>query len=318
MKWKSALNSSSIPLEFETAKILVNKGFTVFSDYSYSRNDLGIKKDFSVDIHARGEPPFRKDSKLDIKLDLLIECKQRHSGNQWLFLPDINNSEYTNYYIGETMHGIDNYSKYFFEKKYFTDFDDKFCFCYKGVEIDTSNNKVHADEIKHGIYQLQYALPRLYKEHIANNLSCPPNINFPFMYCAILLTTSDLFIAHKSFSIRNVDNIKESINEIAKKVPYLILYNYCNPDFMNHCKEEFSLFKHFYNTQKINEIEDYRKKNNSNQLDLPITTMYSLMNGFDLELSKYFSQFIVCSLRHFSRLIDQINNIAIQATENIK
>jgi hypothetical protein len=52
-KWKAGLLSSSVPLEYEVAKILAKEAFAVSADYSYLRRDeQGIEKEFSCDIEA--------------------------------------------------------------------------------------------------------------------------------------------------------------------------------------------------------------------------------------------------------------------------
>ena len=53
-KWKDCLLSSSLPFEFEIAKLLASAGFFISADYTYSRTDAGVTKDFSVDIEASG------------------------------------------------------------------------------------------------------------------------------------------------------------------------------------------------------------------------------------------------------------------------
>ncbi len=79
------LVSSSLPLEFEAAKILVSKGFSTSADFAYARSDSGFIKDFSVDLHATGYIPFSNPNEVVATLQLLVECKQRHPNISWLF-----------------------------------------------------------------------------------------------------------------------------------------------------------------------------------------------------------------------------------------
>jgi len=76
-KWKSRLLSSSLPLEYEIAKILTQKGFTIRPDYTYSRNDAGVTKDFSADIEASQAAPFGQDETAYASLSLVAESKFR-------------------------------------------------------------------------------------------------------------------------------------------------------------------------------------------------------------------------------------------------
>jgi hypothetical protein len=95
-KWKRNLLSASLPLEYEVARILVTRGFAVEADYTYGRDaESGQPKDFSVDILARGSPPFTDPNIVDGTFELLIECKHRVRGTKWLFLPDTNKAEFS-------------------------------------------------------------------------------------------------------------------------------------------------------------------------------------------------------------------------------
>lgn len=84
-KWKDKLISSSLPLEFEAAKILVSKKFSITSDYSYARDDSGVIKNFSVDILARIYTPFSNPNKVTASLELLVECKQKNQKQNGFF-----------------------------------------------------------------------------------------------------------------------------------------------------------------------------------------------------------------------------------------
>lgn len=70
-KWKSKLLSSSVPMEHEIARTLVDAGFSVQADYSYARvdtTDSAAVKDFSVDILARAFSPFDEEHILHLFL----------------------------------------------------------------------------------------------------------------------------------------------------------------------------------------------------------------------------------------------------------
>ena len=161
-KWKDNLLSSSLPLEFNVAKILVSKGFWVNSDFAYARNDTGIVKDFSVDIEATAYPPFTDPNKIDASLTLLVECKYRSPNIKWLFMPEPNIGDFSPFTLGCTIRKIDEFSSYIIDENKTAEFDNNFPISYKGTEIDFGNQSVHDNELKHGIAQLQYALPRLF------------------------------------------------------------------------------------------------------------------------------------------------------------
>ncbi|MDZ8140892.1 MAG: hypothetical protein RM049_37330, partial [Nostoc sp. DedQUE04] len=163
-KWKSKLVSSSLPLEFEVAKSLVSHGFAVDADYTYARDDSGIVKDFSVDLQATAFLPFSNRNKITATLELLVECKQRHPNVKWLFFPDPNRLDFSPITLGRTIRAVDQFSKKFFRSNVTVEFDSHAPHCYKGIEVDESDGRVYDAELKHGISQLQYALPRLLTE----------------------------------------------------------------------------------------------------------------------------------------------------------
>ena len=177
-KWKSKLLSSSVPMEYEVARVLVERGFAVDADYSYARDDAGITKGFSVDIRATGYPPFR-GNKLLTTIELLVECKHRHRSNKWLFFRDPNTEDMSPFTLGYTIRAVDRFSPAFFSPGSTVSFDEEAIFCIKGVEVDTSNGNVHDTEIKHGLAQLQYALPRLLTDSIRSTFSTVTRITIP-------------------------------------------------------------------------------------------------------------------------------------------
>jgi hypothetical protein len=178
--WKSELISSSIPLEFDAARILVSHGFAITSDYTYARDDSGTVKDFSVDLFARATTPFTNPNKLTSELELLVECKQRNPNTRWLFFPEINRLDFSPITVGVTLRSVDNFFKGFFPPNATIDFDKQGPFCYKGIEIDEISGIVHDSQLRHGISQLQYAMPRLLTNSIEFQLGSHEEDNIPF------------------------------------------------------------------------------------------------------------------------------------------
>ena len=185
-------------MEYVVAKELVRYGFAVNTDYTYSRHDAGTDKDFSVDLQATGYPPFDTD-KLLSTVELLVECKHRHRGNKWLFFPDANEPGMSPFTLGYTVRAVDCFSWRFLSKNATIAFDEEATFCMKGVEVDASNGNVYDSEIKHGLMQLQYALPRLITERVRFNVHHDRDENLPFFFCPILLTTAPLLVVNSHF-----------------------------------------------------------------------------------------------------------------------
>ncbi len=232
-KWKDKLISKGIPLEFEAARILIANGFLVTADYTYARDDFGQLKDFSVDIHAEIDTPFKKSKEWTGILNLLVECKQRNPNVRWLFLPDINERDLSPIKFGETLRVVDNFTySSFIPIQSTSEFDKDVSFCYKGVEIDEKTGNVWDSEIRHGISQLKYALPTLLVDKITWS-----GREVPFLFCPILLTNSKLMILNNDVTTDDVQETS-SLNAIAKTVPYLFLYSEAGPDFRRHCIKE--------------------------------------------------------------------------------
>lgn len=108
-KWKSKLLSSSVPMEYEVAKMLVSHSFAVDTDFSYARDDFGIQKDFSVDLLATCYLPTSGDN-IAATVELLVECKHRHRNNKWLFFQDVNEPDMSPFTLGYTIRAVDSYS----------------------------------------------------------------------------------------------------------------------------------------------------------------------------------------------------------------
>ena len=317
MKWKSKLVSSSLPLEYEAAKILVSKRFAITGDFAYARSDSGFVRDFSVDLYARGYLPFSNPNEILATLDLLVECKQRHSNINWLFFPDPNRPDFSPITLGETLHPVDIFSRVFFHSNATISFDKDVFFCYKGIEIDESKGNVYDSELKHGIAQLQYALPRLYTEKALHNVANHPVDNHPFLFCSILLTTADLVVAHKSLRTADVET-SSSLKDIADQVPYLFLYSGYGPEFESHCRKECAPLVKLSMTKSFHVVEAYRRENGEHDHLLPSVVAISLADGVRYELESHFTHFIVCTMRDFPSLIDRIKRIAARAARNLK
>lgn len=159
-KWKSKLLSSSFPLEWEVAKLLALREFSVSADFPYQRKSDGTLKEFTVDVHAHTMAVYLKRLGMHCDLELLIECKFRHPGITWLFAPDPNVPDASPAMSGYALRAVDAFSSWFLHDEP-REVDHSFPLAYKGVEIDANNGSVHDSEIRHGIAQLQYALPPL-------------------------------------------------------------------------------------------------------------------------------------------------------------
>jgi hypothetical protein len=314
-KWKSKLVSSSLPLEFEIAKSLVTHGFSVHADYTYARDDSGVVKDFSVDLQAIAFLPFSNPNKITAQLELLVECKQRHSNVKWLFFPDPNRPGFSPITLGRTIRTIDSFSKKFFRSNVTAYFDEQAPHCYKGIEVDESDGRVYDSEMKHGISQLQYAIPRLISEVALFNLRSHSEDNIPFIICPILLTTAELLVARNNLTTNMVEGAT-SLTDIAKSAPYLILYSDYGPDFEKHCIRECLQLGQI-DSKEFYDIERYREQNGEYSFYLPSFLKKSLAEGMRSTLVEYFTQFVVCQVSSFDILMADIKKIASKAARTL-
>jgi len=313
-KWKSNLLSSSLPLEYEAARVLATKGFAIDADYTYGRDaESGLSKDFSVDILAAGYPPFTDPNIIDGTLELLVECKHRIRGTRWLFLPDVNRTEFSNIYLGCALRVFDNFSTYVVDKKPSYEFTNKTPCCYKGVEVQSSGSVFDA-EIKHGIEQLRYALPLLMRNGIVHNIAGHPEDNQPFLICPILLTTAELFVLDKKLSMATVE-AADDLTDLGKPVPYLITYSGYGPGFESHCQKICGvLTKHYMGNKRVREIDDLRGviSDGKYRHQGPLAFMEGLATSNDTVLPLYFTQFIVCNMDGFAKLVDKLKRDTVQ------
>jgi len=316
-KWKSNLLSSSLPLEYEVARTLVTKGFAVEADYTYGRDaESGQPKDFSVDMLARGFPPFTKPNTVDGTLELLIECKHRVRGTKWLFLPDVNKDKFSHIYLGCALRVFDDFSPYIVNKNPSYEFTHKTPCCYKGIEVQQAD-RVYDAEIKHGIEQLRYAFPRLISNAILNNIMGHPEDNRPFLICPILLTTAELLVLDKKLTIDYVE-AADDLTALGKPVPYLITYSGYGPDFENHCTKMCKVLTDYVGHNLVRKVDDIRGviSDGRYRRQGPIAFMKELAAADDTALQLYFTQFVVCTKDGFAKLVDKLKRWSVQILDS--
>jgi len=315
-KWKSKLLSSSVPLEYEVARTLVKHRFAVNADYSYARNDEGIAKDFSVDLRATSYLPTRGDN-ISGQVDLLVECKHRHRGNKWLFFPDPNHGDMSPFTLGCTIRAVDSFTPLFLPANCTVSFDQEAQMCIKGVEVDTANGNVTDAEIRRGMAQLQYALPGLLTDHIGFTVNHSDDEKYPYFFCPILVTTSELLVANTDITIAAVEGAS-SLNDLGTSVPYLVTYLDCNPDFERHRQATCTHLKQLARHPAIRNLDALRKAAGEYDFLLPSIQCSQLGDTGSSRYPNYFCQTVVCSLEHFSQLLVEIKAVVSSAIRERK
>jgi len=310
MKWKSHLLSSGLPLEYQAAKILAAKGFNIEANYSYARNDNGVVKDFSIDLRAVSYVGLRKFT----VLNLLVECKHRLPQVKWLFLPEPNpKSSYPTFRSGgDAVHIVHEFSDYSMDTALATKFERSAPLCYKGIEI-VGDSGAHDAELKHGIAQLQYALPRFMAGQITSNVLFGYPNNRPFAYCPILLTTAELFVARKDMSVKKVEQAS-NIDDLGTNVSYLILRSGYGPDFESHCQKEAASLVEPKVLSRLQALDPARPSNDALLVQDSSVIARIMSQAGSYPLTNYFTKFLVCTYTQFPNLIDTIKKIVSRST----
>lgn len=315
-KWKSRLLSSSLPLEYEVAKVLSDLNFSVSLDYPYYRKEGGQEKEFSTDIN--GFFCFPLDSEdVDATLTLIAECKYREESKKWVFIPDINRPDLSNFTLGYTIKSLSEFSRVKNRRELISSFEEKFDFALKGVEINLKDGDVFDKDIRHGISQLKFALPNLIKDTIMMNVFGHIDDAKPAYLISILVTNADLYILNDNFSIEKVREVEE-LEEMAKKVPYLIYYSETGPDFTDHHKKIFENFlSNFKEGGNLKELEAFQKTQRKIYgYNSPVRTCMELKKSFKYQLIRYYSQHFICSFEHYTDLLNQILKLLSNVTKN--
>lgn len=325
MNWKDKLLSSGVPLEYEIGKILAEKDFCVDFDYSYIRLDDSCEKEFSVDIRASRFNPFEITDSWDtiLDLDLMVECKYRNPSINWLFIPEINKDGFENFSERGVIKIFDEFSEVNSRFKCLGRLFSRTCL--KGIEINQKTGDTHDTGIRHGINQLSYSLPHLIYEHINSSFHDHINDVHPFVICPILVTTAELRILKDDFSIQKLQT-SENLDEISEIVSYLTFHTDTTPSFGAHCSNIFNDVPSKNNFERYNHFKElrYQKIDIKNiprledRYSSPADLLRNLQNGV---LNGIFSQTIICNLKSFSELLDEIKSemkILIEGFEKIR
>ncbi|MFD0975429.1 hypothetical protein [Salinimicrobium gaetbulicola] len=248
--WKKGLLKTGLPLEFLTSNIFNKLGHEIFGEYPYIRPDESRNlREFSVDL--RTWKCMDDDDKLII-LSSLVECKYRQPGTSWVFAP----------YPSETvaigiMNSTEDLVPYRIESKAVWKFEEKIGYCINGVELTTDGNG-NTNGVKHGVFQLKFAMPEFLKNDYENALKVSySDGRFIDLSFAILVTTADIRLIKSNVTlddftsaenIEDVTNLKEAI--ILNERPGPQLQEFADSIADNFIKEHPDLEK------RLSDIDD--------------------------------------------------------------
>jgi len=307
--WKPKLLSSSLPLEFEAAKILVANGYSVHSDYSYHRVSQGREAEFSVDLRGIRVTSAPRGAKRGCTFDLLVECKFRTRQIQWLFVPELN-MHYSTASEHEIVRGIDAFSSWFLTENSWWTTQSPLPVCYKGVEVDVASGYVEPEELRRGIMQLQCAIPPLIRSRIeAPITSFGVDDSTPFFFSTVLVTNAPLLVASSAFSPASVESTK-NFAELGQQANCLVLRTPPSQDVLRHSQLQFAGFAEVATRKGIQAVESHRKSQGVHAWELPKSLSERLQtSGSELEAVTDVSCILVCSLPYLATLVRELARV---------
>lgn len=311
--WKSKLVSTGLPLEYQVARLLTEREFWVGADYGYLRRDGGVEKEFTIDIHAMATIDSREDM-FPATFDLLVECKQRRSDVVWLFVPDPNG------FIGMsheavTLRAIDVFSPWKIKDTTFAADPPMDC-CYKGIEIDTVKG-AYDSELRHGILQLQYAIPALLRRELERRADEERDWNTPIFFVPLLVTNARLMIGTDDMNVARVEGT-DQIDELGRFVPYLEVVSACGPTMTQHLKWTFANAPDFVSRGSIADAEHRKRAAGVHETQLPSLVAKDMARGSDLlNGDAIYDSIVVCNVDSFDSLVAHLRGVVTRVVETL-
>jgi len=312
MKWKEALLLSNMPLEFDAARLLVDEGFVVNSDFRYAWDTAGTARDAAIDLHAKTFFSFPESPDRKAQVELLVDCRHRNPGTVGLFLPDPNFPGASRSNGGNTVRVVDQFSPCLIQPDAMTAFDAELPLCYKGMEVNLTSGDADENLFTAGMWQLQNPLPRLLTENVLSFLSGPRSANFPFFFCPVLLTTSDLFVLKKDIRLDEIEQA-QNVAELGTQTPFLIMRSDMSPDFRARCISESGRLKPLLRTEKAMEIEMKKARYYNSHFNLPFTIIDALNTADYYYMNSFFTRFVICSNACFPDFVKKLKQASLNA-----
>ena len=230
-KWKSGLLKTGLPLEYVTARILSEKGHSIFGEYPYIRpNESGELREFSVDL--RTWKWFDSQSDFTGGLSILVECKYRQPGTKWIFAPLPGEA----YPIGLVNSTEDLVPVRLHNSEAIWNVEKNLGYCVGGIELSKDGSGV-ASRVRHGVFQLRYAMPPLLRHELENAYKYAwfkghhIDLLFP-----MLVTTAELRLLKKGLELDDFKNANE-ISELTDVRDALVLNERPGPQLQEFADE---------------------------------------------------------------------------------
>ena len=245
--WKDHLLSSGVPLEYSVIRIFEELGIRDPGEYSYERKATdGLSQVFSVDVHAK-----KVDARRNLYIECLVECKYRHDGTKWIFMPRdygeifMSGPNFANLFVTMDQCCVDRE----LDRSVLEKFENIYPLCARGIELlpDDANPKT----IEQAVQQLRYAVIARAIEAIEWQLipwddTIAMNVIIP-----VIVTTAELWSLKVGMTVEDIRGAEE-INTVADSHDVLVLLQ--KPDNLNE-RDTRQRFKEAFSTQQQAELK---------------------------------------------------------------
>lgn len=223
--WKDHLLSSGLPLEYSVIRIFEELGIRDPAEYSYERKSAeGVTQVFSVDVHS-----VHIDTPRNLWVETLVECKYRHDGTKWVFVPQ-DYGEFFGPAFADLFVTLDQCCpERRLDRSILSKFEEKYSLCGKGIELlpEDGNPK----SIEQAVQQLRYAVVAKAMDDIEHQVGRLLGPRTPiFVIVPIIVTTAELWRLKVGTTIESVRNA-EDIADVADSHDALVLLQ--KPDNLN-------------------------------------------------------------------------------------
>ena len=231
--WKDHLLSSGVPLEYSVARIFEQLEIWRPGEFRYERKDPdGVPRVFSVDVHAS-----HIDSKQNVWLETLVECKYRHDGTRWVFTPreydPVFGEDLKDLFVTLDQYCLDRQ----LNRQRIRGFRTQYPLCGKGIELlpEDTNPKT----IEQAVQQLRHAVVAKALDALVHQVDDLLGAPTPlFVIVPIIVTTAELWRLKPGTTVEDVRGA-DDIGMIAERRDLVVLYDELNHVDKRHSIERF-------------------------------------------------------------------------------
>jgi hypothetical protein len=225
-------------------------------EYCYERKTAeGALQVFSVDVHST-----KIDTDRQLWVESLVECKYRHDGTKWVFMPQ-NYGEFFGPDLADLFVTLDQCC---LDRKLnpsiLSKFEQKYSLCAKGIELlpDDANPKT----IEQAVQQLRYAVVAKALDAMEHQVDRELGIPTPiFVVVPIIVTTAELWRLKVGMTIEDVRGA-EDIAAVADTHDVLVLLQ--RPDNLNKRDTVTRFLERFGPSQRQDRLNDLLRQTNNN------------------------------------------------------